>query len=597
MCSYSILNEALIIMNYKLNQDQQYQKKASMFTILKKFSPFLVDEKKNLIISFTALFVNSSLSLISPLIIGITIDKYIQNKQYTGVLINASLLLLIFIIGLVAQYIQTKTVGGIGQRLLFNLRNAVFTRLQSLPVAFFNQNKAGDLISRINSDTDNLNQFFSQALMQFIGNLVLMTGAAIFILSINFKLGFLALMPGLGIIIFTQLISPWVKRKNTTSLQSVGNLASEIQESLENFKVIVAFNRRDYFRQRFNSVNKNNFRNAVSAGIANNFFTPLYGFASNLAQIIVLFYGIYLISTGQFLVGLLISYLTYISRFYDPIRQIASLWSSFQLALASWDRITEILNLHSNLEIIPSQKVKTTDIILSFKDVSFHYSDSDNIINHINFDLKRGETYALVGPTGGGKTTIASLMARLYDATSGQVILDGQDIRSFSNSKRTQKIGFILQEPFLFSGTVKDNILYGNTEYINYSTEQLSHLLHLSKLDDLLVRFDQGLDTVIEGDNLSLGQRQLIAFIRVTLRRPELIILDEATANIDTLTEKLLDKILKKLPKSTTLVIIAHRLNTIASADEIFFVNSGDVTRAGSFDHAISLLMKDKRAS
>lgn len=584
-------------MNYKLNQTDHYQKSPSIFTVLKKFIPLLVHEKKNLIISFTALLVNSFLSLAAPFIIGLTIDQYIQAKQFSGVLTNAGILLIIFLIGFIAHFIQTKVMGGIGQRLLFNLRNAIFTRLQSLPVAFFNQNKAGDLISRINSDTDNLNQFFSQALMQFIGNLVLMTGAAIFILSLNLKLGIPALLPALGILIFTRLISPWVKRKNTTSLQSVGGLASEIQESLENFKVIVAFNRRDYFRQRFNSVNQKNFNNAVSAGIANNIFTPFYGFAANLAQIIVLFYGLYLISLGQFTVGLLISYLVYLSRFYDPIRQIASLWSSFQLALASWDRITEILNLKSSPDILPAKKSKTSEFILSFKNVSFHYSDGDDILKNINFNLKKGQTYALVGPTGGGKTTAASLMARLYDATSGQILLDGRDIRSYSESDRTQKIGFILQEPFLFSGTVKDNILYGQSEYLNYSTDQLSQLLHQSQLDDLLVRFDRGLDTPVESDNLSLGQRQLIAFIRAVLRRPELIILDEATANIDTITEKLLDHILKKLPPTTTLVIIAHRLNTIASADEIFFVNSGDITQAGSFDHALSLLMKDKRAS
>lgn len=584
-------------MNYKLNQSEQYQKNPPIFSVLKKFRPLLVNEKKNLIISFTALLINSFLSLATPFIIGLTIDKYIQSKQFSGVLVNAGILLIIFLVVFVTHFIQTKVMGGIGQRLLFNLRNTIFTRLQSLPVAFFNQNKVGDLISRINSDTDNLNQFFSQALMQFVGNLVLMVGASIFILSINFKLGVPALLPAVGLLVFTRFVSPWVKRKNTTSLQAVGTLASEIQESLENFKVIIAFNRRDYFRHRFNSVNQKNFRNAVFAGIANNIFTPLYGFAANLAQIIVLFYGLYLISTGQFMVGLLISYLTYINRLYDPIRHIASLWASFQAALASWDRISEILALKSDLGIIPSLPTKNSDSILSFKNVSFRYSDSEDILKNISFDLKKGKTYALVGPTGGGKTTTASLMARLYDPTSGKILLEGHDIRSYSPEVRTQKIGFILQEPFLFSGTIKDNILYGNNEYINYSTQDLAKLLHQSHLDDLLVRFDQGLDTPVEGDNLSLGQRQLVAFIRAALRKPELIILDEATANIDTLTEKLLNNILQKLPKSTTLVIIAHRLNTIAAADEIFFINSGNLTRAGSIDHALSLLMKNNRTS
>jgi len=217
----------------------------------------------------------------------------------------------------------------------------------------------------------------------------------------------------------------------------------------------------------------------------------------------------------------------------------------------------------------------------------------------VTFDLKRGKTYAFVGPTGGGKTTTASLMSRLYDPTSGQIILDGVDIRSMDIDTRTSKIGFILQEPFLFSGTIRDNILYGNVEYKDISNEALSKVLSESGLDGLLERFDGGLSAELKssGDGISLGQKQLIAFIRAVLRKPELLILDEATANIDTVTEQLLEEILNKLPESTTRIIIAHRLNTIENADEIYFINSGEVKKAGSMQDAVNLLMKGKRES
>ncbi len=565
---------------------------------MRKFAPLLAGEQLNLIIAFLALIISSALTLATPIIVGITIDTYIQKKQYEGVLINGGILFIIFIGAFFASYIQTKYIGGVGQRLLFTLRNKIFIKLQQLPIVFFNLNKSGDLISRINSDTDNLNQFFSQALMQFIGNLVTMAGAAIFILIINIKLGIPALLPAVLVLVLTQFISPWVKRKNATNLQSVGGMSAEIQESLDNFKVIVAFNRRDYFRKRFTLVNQTNFSTAVGAGVANNIFTPLYGLAANFAQIVVLFYGIYLITTSSFMIGLLISYLSYVNRFYDPIRQIAGLWSSFQLALASWDRISEILALESDLKIIPATE-KEANGILEFKQVYFKYPTGKDVLKDINFTLESGKTYALVGPTGGGKTTTASLMARLYDPTKGTVFLDGKDIRSYREAERTKKIGFILQEPFLFTGTVRDNILYGNEDYIKYSNEQLEALLHENKLEGLLERFDQGLDTPVmsHGDAISLGQRQLIAFIRAILRKPELLILDEATANIDTVTEKLLEEILEKLPKETTRVIIAHRLNTIENADEIFFVNSGTITRAGSLKHALSMLLEGKSES
>jgi ATP-binding cassette subfamily B protein len=237
--------------------------------------------------------------------------------------------------------------------------------------------------------------------------------------------------------------------------------------------------------------------------------------------------------------------------------------------------------------------------LMSFRQVSFSYIPGSEILRNISFDLERGKTYAFVGPTGGGKTTTASLMARLYDPTSGQILLDGMDIRSMDRDTRTSKIGFILQEPFLFSGTIRDNILYGNVEYKDISNDGLSKVITESGLDGLLERFDGGLSAEIKssGDGISLGQKQLIAFIRAVLRKPELLILDEATANIDTVTEQLLDEILAKLPVSTTRIIIAHRLNTIENADEIYFINSGAVTKAGSMQDAVNLLLKGKRES
>jgi ATP-binding cassette subfamily B protein len=231
--------------------------------------------------------------------------------------------------------------------------------------------------------------------------------------------------------------------------------------------------------------------------------------------------------------------------------------------------------------------------------VQFSYVPGTLILRDATFAFERGKTYALVGPTGGGKTTTASLMARLYDPTAGRVLLDGRDIRSCSPEERSAKIGFILQEPLLFTGTIRDNILYGNQRYVNHSDEQLLSLFAERHLDRLLARFDEGLQTklVASGTTISLGQKQLIAFMRTVLRDPELLILDEATANIDTVTEQLLQQIIDKLPASTTKVIIAHRLNTIAGADEIFFVNAGDIVPAGSMEHALDMLLHGKRAS
>ena len=586
-------------MNYNLNKLTDDKERQSTYSSLKSLLQLISHEKKNLLIALFAILVNSTINLLGPLIIGHTIDKYVQNKIYHGVLVFAGVLLGMYLVGLFASYFQTKLMGSIGQRMLFTLRNTIFGKLQSLPVAFFNANKAGDLISRVNNDTDKLNSFFSQSLMQFIGSIATMTGAGIFLLIINFKLGVATLLPGLVILFFTKIVSPWVKKKNAVNLASVGGMSGEIQESLNNFKVIVAFDRRDYFRQRFNGANQKNYSTAISAGLANNIFLPIYSLFSGFAQLLVLAYGIYLISTGSFTIGLLVSYLAYATYFYNPLRQLASLWTSFQVAMAGWDRITKILSLNSDIATVKNRNGITSDALLEFRDVHFGYEAGQEILHDISLKLERGKTYAFVGPTGGGKTTTASVISRLYDPTKGTVFLDGRDIRSYSPEERSQKIGFILQEPFLFTGTIKDNILYGNEQYKNYSDDQMVKVIKDANLDSLLTIFENGLLTKVSsgGDNISLGQKQLIAFMRAVLRNPELLILDEATANIDTMTERLLEDILNKLPETTTRIIIAHRLNTIENADEIYFVNAGEITRAGSFSDAVNKLLKGKRVS
>ncbi len=595
-------------MNYKLNKadDAKEREKSVLGTAIRRLLPLMREEKRSVIIALAAIFITSATTLIAPVIIAHTVDTAIVTKDFRGVLEFSALLLVIYIIGAITSYIQVRTMGGVGRRVLFNLRNAIFNKLESLPVAFFNQNKAGDLISRINNDTDKLNQFFAQALMQFVSNIVLIVGAGIFLLVINLPLGAASLVPALIVLILTQLLSPWVKRSNLTSLRTLGSMSGEIQESLNNFKVIVAFNRLDYFRDKFREANENNYVASINAGIANNTLTPIYTFASTAAQLIVLAYGIYLISSGSFTVGLLIGFILYVNNFYNPLRQLASVWSSLQLALAGLDRISEVLALESDMlvsvengaEIPPSDSIKNS--LLAFDHVSFGYPDAESDVLHdISFTLQRGKTYALVGPTGGGKTTTASLMARLYDPTRGVVYLAGRDIRSYEPNERASRIGFILQEPFLFTGTVTDNILYGNDEYASYTTEQVAQLLDQSNLSSLLARFSEGLETKVTSGNdaISLGQKQLIAFMRAVLRNPDVLILDEATANIDTVTEQLLDEILKKLPADTTRIIIAHRLNTIENADEIFFVNGGEVKLAGTMEHAVDMLLHNKRES
>lgn len=629
--------------NYNLNELTAGRPKSKLWPALTKLIGLLPEKRGQLIGALVIMVLYSLLSILPPALIGYTINHLVEGRfptpssglpdqsvwiahllpgtGFSLILTVCCWLLGIYLLILCAVYLRTILMGGFGQHLLFTLRNTIFNKLEELPVAFFAQNKAGDLISRINNDTDKVNQFFSQSLMQFVSSIFIIAGAGIALVYFNWRLGLMTLSPAVLMWVFNRSMSAWVKKKNAVAAKATGGLSAEVQESLNNFKVVLAFNRRDYFRKRFGQANTANYSSAVGAGISNSIFNPVYSFLSGIGQLVVLLYGIYLIRIGYFTPGFLIAYFMYTSSFYDPLRQLAALWAGFQVAIASWDRISHILSLDTDLVTIPGSELPMmsatgslsiihagdrgngpaagSPALIEFRDVSFAYLRGKEVLRHDSFRMEKGKTYALVGPTGGGKTTTASLLARLYDPTSGAVLLHGRDIRTYSPAERAKKIGFILQDPILFMGTVRDNILYGNETYKDHTNEQLASVLHDSGLATLMTRFDEGLDTKVTlgGEGISLGQRQLIAFIRAVLRDPELLILDEATANIDTVTEKMLEDILGRLPSTTTRVIIAHRLNTIANADEIFFVNGGEIIRAGSLDQAVDMLMEGKRVS
>src|SRR5258708_15642470 len=274
-------------------------KKGTLKAGVKRFMPLMKPETGLVIVALVAMLIGPATALVGPVIIGRGVDTYVRLKDNRGLLLASLVLLAVYLVGVVSSYTQIRTMGGVGRRVLYSLRNALFTKLQDLPVAFFNQNKAGDLISRVNNDTDKLNQFVAQALMQFLSSLFLMTGAAVFALSLNFRLGIAALLPAVGVLAVTKATSAWVKARNMKSLQSLSGMSSEIQESLQNFKVIVAFHRMDYFQRKFGTANDANYAASVSAGIANNVIIPMYGLAHQLAQLLVVAYGIVLIGAGQ----------------------------------------------------------------------------------------------------------------------------------------------------------------------------------------------------------------------------------------------------------------------------------------------------------
>lgn len=586
-------------MNYNLIQADK-KTNPGLGAGLKSLLTYLGEDSMKLIWALLIVLLNSAIVIVTPYLIGLATDTYIVQHDTVGLLHMIILLAILYLVAVVTSYSQMILTGQVAQKMLYRLRSTIFAKIQSLPLAFFQQNKTGDLMSRINNDTDKLNQFLSESIMRFMGSFFIILGTGVFVLFFQFYLA-LAMFSGiLVIMMLSKVIKGKVTKANKISAAATGALSGQLQESLSNFKVIVAFNRRQYFEEKLQTFNQENFQGNRASAFINSVYKPLYDSSGNIAKTLVLMYGIYLIAQGNITIGILIAFLSYTQKFYDPLQILGTIIGNIQNALASWARIKDILTMESDLVVIPNQGIHASnEHLMQFDHVRFGYITDKVIIHDASFTLAPGKTYAFIGPTGGGKSTMASLMARLYDPQTGTIYLEGQDIRSFTPSQIAERIGFILQDALLFSGTIGENIRYGNAQINELNDEQLLKLLAENDLTDCLEKFPEGLATsvVSGGENLSLGQKQLVSFMRAILRKPKLLILDEATANIDTVTEQYLNQLLDKLPKSTTKVVIAHRLNTIQNADDIIFINNGHIEHTMDFEHALKLIDSAKRKS
>jgi ATP-binding cassette, subfamily B, multidrug efflux pump len=529
-----------------------------------------------------------------PWLIGRAIDRYILPGDLAGLSRTMLFLFAIYVVGAVASRGQVFQVGSIGQSLLASMRARIFDRLQHLPLRYFDRRPVGDLMSRVTNDVDTLNQLFSQGLTQLLGSLFSLIGIVVAMLFLNWNLALACFTIIPIMLLLTSFFARRARRAFRLTRETVGDVTAGAQEDITGVREAQAFNRTEENIARFRRRNAANRDANVQAVAITSAFSPAIDVLSTMATALVIGYGGYLVFAGSLSVGVLTAFLIYVQQFFRPIQLASQVYTQAQAAVAGAERIYNILDEEPEPADPPNAgRLGPAMGRISFQHVTFEYDSGRPVLHDVDFVAEPGQTVALVGPTGAGKTTIASLIPRFYDVTEGTIRIDGRDVREMARKNLRANIGIVLQEPFLFSGTIAENIGYGRSgDPAEARREEVEAAARVVNAHGFIMDLPDGYDTVLGegGGALSQGQRQLLSFARAVLTDPRILILDEATSNIDTRTEAIIQRALATLLEGRTSVVIAHRLSTIRNADLILVVQDGRIEERGT--HA-SLMEKN----
>lgn len=545
--------------------------------------------RANVLAALGLIVLGAGAQALGPLIIGRAIDRAIIPGDRRGLALWMLALAGVYLVGALATRGQTRQVGAIGQHVLAALRTRLFAHLQRLPLSYFDRRPVGDLISRVTNDVDTLNQFLSQGLTQLLGQLFGLIGIVVTMLMLDWPLALVSFTIIPVVLLATNLFASRARIAFRLTRETVGDVTAELQEEIVGVRQAQAFNRTEVniarFRER-NAANRN--ANVQATGITSA-FAPTIDVLSTLATALVIGFGGFLVFHDRLTVGTLAAFLIYVQQFFRPIQLLSQVYTQAQSSLAGAERIYAILDEPTEIADAPDA-LALSQIAgrIAFDDVTFSYEGGRPALRGVTFAVEPGQTLALVGRTGAGKTTISSLLPRFYDVTAGAVRIDGHDVRDVTRDSLRSQIAVVLQEPFLFSGTIADNIGYGR---LGAARDAIEAAARATEAHDFISALPQGYDTPLGegGGNISQGQRQLLALARALLADPRILILDEATANIDTRTEATIQHALATVLAGRTSVIIAHRLSTIRGADLILVMEEGEVAERGTHDDLLAL--------
>jgi ATP-binding cassette subfamily B multidrug efflux pump len=549
---------------------------------LKRLLSYLKPFRLQLSVVVVLVVVSTLLSLVGPYLIGVAIDQFILMKDAEG-LLNISLLML----GIYITQSLTSTGYGlimvtVAQRVLMNLRGELFEHLQLLSLSFFDRQPTGDLMSRITNDVDTINQALTQNVTRLVGDILTSVGILVIMFQLNVWLALGTLLVFPVMVALTAFVGKRTRSGFRELQKNLGRLNSNMEENLSGERVIIAFGQQKATLKSFDKINYLVRDISIHAMTYAFLIMPLMGILNNLNIAVVAGLGGWLVLNGLSSVGMIATFISYSRQFAQPLRQIANVYNNLQSALAGSERIFEIIDTQPEIpdasDAIPLDKIKGEVV---FDHVDFSYIPRVPVLKDVSLHAKPGQTIALVGPTGAGKTTMVNVLSRFYDIQNGAIIVDGVDIRKVQKDTLRRELGVVLQDVFLFSDTVMNNIRYGR---LDATDEECIEAAKLANANDFITRLPHGYETELleRGSNLSQGQRQLLSIARAIISDPSILILDEATSSVDTRTEVKIQEALLRLMEGRTSFVIAHRLSTIHNADQVLVINKGKIIERGT---------------
>ncbi len=563
------------------------QKANQQISTLRRFISYFAPYKLDLPITIFFVLVGAFSQSIGPALIGWAIDHLIVGKNLPGLLGILGVLVVIYLIGIQAVRIQISRVGWMMQNILAQMRQDIFTKIQSLPISFFDQSEAGDLMSRLLNDVSTVNQAFGQTIAQMLGNFFSLVGIVIAMLIINPTLGLLANLIVPLMIITTSFFAKLARSRFRVTRQTIGELSTKVEEDIGSVREAQAFNRVQLNIEEFASLNAANRDANVQAVAITAAFLPSIDFLNTLATGLVLAYGGYLAVTGATTIGTVTAFLIYVQQFFRPIQILSQFYTQAQSALAAIERIFLLLDEPVTLQdAINAQAMLRIRGEVEFTNVTFGYKPEQLVLKGVNLHAYPGQMIALVGATGAGKSTIINLILRFYDVSGGVVSIDGVDIRTVTQASLRRQIGIVLQDNILFTGTVGENIAFGIP---TASQADIEAAAQVANVHEFITSLPQGYATQVgeRGVSLSQGQRQLISIARAVLVDPRILILDEATSSIDTRTEAMVQEAIARILKNRTSFVIAHRLSTVTQADQVLVVQQGEIIEQGTHQELV----------